>query len=707
MFRQLLMLCVVIWWPTILSAETIKVRSGEHATFSRLVIYLDPSDTPALIRTPTGLRITSGNATDRFDIAGIFDLIPRDRIADVTAPKGGTLDITLNCPCDAVTQTLSNGRFVIDIVDTPPPEAPPAPARREQPDKPQDTARLARRGLPIAGFADADDGIGAVDPPEEKDAENTPSPMTAQPLTEKTLLEQLARAASQGLVNAPSILETEEDPTPATPPSPSPEPSAQPPEPPQNHVRIQTSVDRDTDRSTGATGVSDLGPACLPAAAFAVANWGKDQGDTLDFATYRTTLLTEADALDPDTFRHFIQHQIYLTLGAEAQAHLKKYDGVLEDGADLLLMAEIMENGTATGHARMTTQLACDGPVVLWAVLSHPRLPRDRPINTAAMIYEFSALPRHLRSHLGPMLMRKFLAIGDTDTSIEINHISQRGIETTDTANALSRAQLSLKTGNSTEARNQLRDIAETDDRNAVEAILLLVDSHIETRTGIPDRTLARLGALAHEHRGSAKGDELAMAELRALIHAARFGEVREKLHELPRFPDRAEDRHIHILNAFGRALTGAGADGAFLRNIVGQPMWADADEETRIAIAGRLLDLGFASAAKDLLINQPAPPGRAARLLIAKAALAEDQAKVALGYLAGLSDDEAQELRNTAMRATNPPVAPEASPDDQPQDTSGQVAAEISLEAYETLIEDSQAERARVDLALQSAPGL
>lgn len=725
MSQRLILLSLLICWPTILAAKDIKVKAGEHEEFSRLVVYTSRSDRPALTRTAEGFRVTSGNDADRFRTNSVFDMIPRDRIADLTSRDGGGLDIIVNCPCDAVTQTLPGGQFVIDIVDAPERQE-PIPSQNGQfgLENPkldnQPSALHARRGLPIAGvIAGVSDGSEALETLKQPALEGAgdpshsgPAPVSLRPLTEKSLLEQLARAASQGLLDAPLIPDPPvSDKSESTPRETQPLAAVETPalefEPPSatDHISIQTSVDRDADRSTSISNAPDNSSVCLPAQSFTIADWGGNDQENLDFATYRDKLTTELDRLDPDIFRSFIQHQIYLTLGAEAQSYLKRYRGILTDDDDLQLMAEIVDTGSAAGHARMATQLTCDGPVALWAVLSQPRLPRDLPINTAAVISEFSILPRHLRTLLGPMAMRKFLAIGDTDTSIEINRITQRGIETSNTDNTLAEAQLSLETGQNSEARDRLTEIVETDDQNAVDAILLLIENHIATQTGIPDRTLELLTSLAHENKASAKGVDLAIAEVRGLIHSARFGDVQAKLRTFDRFPDRNNDRHLQILNEFGMALTNSAADGVFLRNIIGSSMWADADEETRISIADRLLGLGFTAATKDILTNQPTPPGREARVLIAKAVLRDGQAKVALGYLIGLNDAESQKLRETAQLATDQKAARGVPTDRLSHSFIDDPDAEISLEAYETMIQDSKTIRARIEEALQRAP--
>ncbi|MCK8465404.1 hypothetical protein MUY35_16210 [Aliiroseovarius sp. S1339] len=715
-----LLSCFICCLPAVLTAKEITVRSGEHADFSRLVVYVDQADTPIFTRTETGFRLTTGNNTDWFRTTGVFDLIPRQRITDLTSPAGGILDIGVQCNCSALTETLPGGQFVIDITDTPPPsndvnsQSEVQKADADKAPKPLLSAQSARRGLPIAADV-ASGGLTETRNQPEENYENVKSTSQASaaeshPLTEEKLLRQLARAASQGLVVAPT--------TPAPPdvdPQPNPQLAERPqqseplalPRFPNEHIRVQTSVDRDLGRSNGRQAATDTGLACFPVESFAIADWGVGADSPLDFAAHRADLVTEFDKTDPGTFEQFLRHQIYLTLGAEAQTYMNVYDGTLVDDANLRLMADIVETGASADFARMTAQLTCDGPVVLWAVLSHPRLPRNQNINRAAVISEFSVLPRHLRVHLGPMLMRKFLAIGDTETAIEINGIIQRGAQPTDTAHALSEAQLSLATGNKTQARETLAKIVDTDDHNSVEAMLLLVENQIKNRQGIPNRTLELLASLALEHKNTEKGADLAIAEGRVLIHVSRFNEARAKLGDMKNFPDRHNDGHVAILNEFGLALTKSASDGTFLRFTIGQPFWPEASEATRVSMANRLLNLGFPTGAKEILLKQPSAPGREARLLIAKAALADGDAKVALGYLAGLTSPEAQRLRTAALSATGQFAAPAPQSDEMPPSDDNDQNAETSLTAFRALIDGSRENRERIENALKKTPTL
>ncbi|WP_299843505.1 hypothetical protein [uncultured Jannaschia sp.] len=113
--------------PVCALAEPVRVRSGEHDTFSRLVF---PSGEPLewTIERPWAgeARIAFAPSPD-LDLAEIFLRIPRTRLRDVTqAPEAVILDLGCNCPVEV--SQIGSGHIVIDVVDGGPLPKRPAPA---------------------------------------------------------------------------------------------------------------------------------------------------------------------------------------------------------------------------------------------------------------------------------------------------------------------------------------------------------------------------------------------------------------------------------------------------------------------------------------------------------------------------------------------------------------------------------------------------
>ncbi|MGL5011213.1 MAG: hypothetical protein ACRC6I_15145, partial [Paracoccaceae bacterium] len=102
--------------------DTVSVESGEHADFSRLVLSLPASQDWQFGRTATGYELALALPDQRFDVSGVFDLIPKDRLTGLFVdPTSGKLQLSVACNCHAMPFSLDDRTIVIDLRDGPPP----------------------------------------------------------------------------------------------------------------------------------------------------------------------------------------------------------------------------------------------------------------------------------------------------------------------------------------------------------------------------------------------------------------------------------------------------------------------------------------------------------------------------------------------------------------------------------------------------------
>lgn len=99
------------------AAAAVPVRSGDHATFARLV-YRDPSASELRVSSVEGgiVELRLGEGAPDLDLGAIFDRIPRERITEASF-AGGVLRLTLGCVCDVRVERISSGHVVIDVED--------------------------------------------------------------------------------------------------------------------------------------------------------------------------------------------------------------------------------------------------------------------------------------------------------------------------------------------------------------------------------------------------------------------------------------------------------------------------------------------------------------------------------------------------------------------------------------------------------------
>lgn len=99
-------------------AEPVRVRTGEHPGFSRVVLPFTRPTVWTIGRTQQGYGLRLGRSDVALDLTGAFDLIPRTRIKAMSTGRGDTaLQIVTDCDCHIEAFEDRPGILVIDLLD--------------------------------------------------------------------------------------------------------------------------------------------------------------------------------------------------------------------------------------------------------------------------------------------------------------------------------------------------------------------------------------------------------------------------------------------------------------------------------------------------------------------------------------------------------------------------------------------------------------
>ena len=96
------------------AAEPVRVRSGEHPGFSRLVLDFDRVPRWSLSADGTRRSVTFAGPPVQLQIDEVYERIGRNRIRGIRAGVN-RLDLELGCDCRVMAYTLAGGRLVIDV----------------------------------------------------------------------------------------------------------------------------------------------------------------------------------------------------------------------------------------------------------------------------------------------------------------------------------------------------------------------------------------------------------------------------------------------------------------------------------------------------------------------------------------------------------------------------------------------------------------
>ncbi len=716
-------------------AEPVRVRSGEHPGFTRVVLQFARPTAWTIGRTGQGYGLRLGRSDVALDLAGAFDLIPRTRITAMSTGPGDTaLLIATDCDCHIEAFEDRPGLVVIDLLDGPPsplsrfetalngPAGPAAPTRAAaalladtepapggllalfwkrtldppaptpaplQPTQDPVEARAvespvpepARQSLRPAGALTPDlrlldqalakaalvpaalvpaapRQLDGVVPQPGTAAADVPDPTfqlhptsTRIDTARSALLQELSRAASQGLVDVVQA----EQPTLQTDP-PEPDPAAARPEPPlvaNDHVTImaETSIDRDALLEPASRSVTPDGIACIADAALALPDWGDARPATEQIAERRQALLGEFDAASAASVAAMARLYLFLGFGAEAGETLRAFPVEVPNSDLLAIMGTIIDDGTPD-PGRLAAMTDCDGTAALWAVLATPHLVPGQAVDTKSVIRNFSALPLHLRRLLGPRLSNRFLSVGDEATARTIQGAVTRAAGDPGAEARVVDARLDLSQDDKAAAKARLAHVVAEDGPASPEALILLIETQIEQGMTVDKATVDTAAAMAFEHRGTALGSQLARIEVLATAASGHFdgafATLAVQTNAGPEAMPTELDENLFAL------LAGKADDATYLRHMFGATdrlIGADLSRGLRQALAGRMVNLGFPDQARAVLAAVPSPKA-ADRLLLARIALADRDPGAALRSIEGMAAPEAELIRAEALSA-------------------------------------------------------
>lgn len=573
---RLPMLTLIAWLllPHWAEAQAVRVISGDHPTFTRLVLSFDRVPDWQLGRFADGYALRLSGRQPPYDLSDLFRRITRDRLSAAWAdPEDGTLRLRIACACHALPFELRPGVLVIDIRDGP---APPGSSFETALDgtlAPALTARPQIRPRPRDGTAPipfdwtaqlrSNPGMPASSP--------LPLPAPSQAALRDELLRGLSQGMAEGLINPV-----------ARPPDP---PASPPPQrrPLPGNLRLGDPLDMRTGLSPERQVAAD-GQSCLAESRIDLAAWAGDGPAAAQLSTTLSRLVGEFDRPDPIEVQNAVRLHLHFGFGAEARAFLSAFP-VSSPDAQLWASLGRLVDGEPDPDGPFRGMEGCDGAAALWALLADPSLP-PRLSRAPAVLRSFSALPAGLRRHLGPDLAERFLAAGDSATARALQDSFLRIPGPADLRATITEARVAAALGAEPAALDLLAEPATSSGPDQPLALVALVDLHAAEGKPLDPSVESALAAFVPEFAGSAEEPALRRAHLLSLALTDRFDQA---FSALPQAPQAAPDLW---------RLLAAGPDSAILLHAIGADPTANSPA-IRERIANRLLDLGFPEEAR------------------------------------------------------------------------------------------------------------
>lgn len=596
------------------TADTITVKSGEHADFTRLVFYL-PAETEWTLGEGDGdysLRITDESAF--FDLDGIFDFIPRSRILEVTS-KENRVDIETGCDCHARAFDYRDDIVVVDIVDGPS----TGEAGKDVPEG-HEKFNWSNREVPFPIFALSLEGGSAA-------------PRRSNPGSDAGLQHVgalLGRQVSEAIVNgwavtAPNILAQRH--------------LAMPP-------RLLTEapgIELETPIAAGPFDgeLRNRRATCLPASFSDVGAWASGKSVMDAISSGRRAISQQAAITDPDAVLQLVRAYTHAGFGAEADSLVGAFQLTSRAASTAAAIARTIDWPMSGLEAELATQIHCDTAAALWGLLALSEtsgIPKNANLDAAQRT--LSALPVHLRRHIGPVLVQRFAAAGEREraaaAALTVSRTGQPTAIPTDTL-PNTPGQAPLKRG------------AKHVPRADIAALISELETLASLGADVALPVRERVEATLHEIKGVPGAAELLRSYSKALTASGDAAAAVATLERLQKSAFFVEfDPEASLVSVLDAATVTAG-NGEFLETldaIYAGPLRLHAPAAVTDNVTQRVLDLGYPGLVSRLGLAPLLQAGDLRREYLARLALSEGAAEEALARLKGSTSTRAASLR-------------------------------------------------------------
>ena len=669
-FAFLVLLCI----PSLGFAQRVIVRSGEHADFSRLAFEFSGQVDWEMGRVEHGYEIRLDGVSVEIDISEAFHRISRDRIKNLSiSDDNKRITLDLGCECHADAFEFRPGLLVVDVKDG----RPLASSRfekvfvsdelttdqhtsvqipKESQPKPTESTPDRRvvalpMRLPMA-HAPANPQVGLFD---VNSKEGIRRPTKQVSVMQSEILQQIGRAASQGLLDANISDAARAEPSDhgvdetivQTRPAAIAEPNI--------NIHIESSIDREFERFLRQNMLTDNGEKCLPGALFNVSEWGGEQSVFAGISEQRRKISGEFDKVDPLAVRGLVRAYIYVGFGTEALSVLSSFDVVLEDENTLMAMAEIVDGKTSNHYVELSKQLGCDSASALWAALSAPSLSKQNQINTVSILNTFSGLPVHLRRLLGPGLAQKFVKSGDIETARALRNAIARAPGEAGAEFHLLDAQLDIERGMKESAEQKLEEIIVGDHGAAPRALIELLEIRLHEGEDIDPQILTTAESYIFEQQDTKVAADLKLLIALSLGQAGNFLEALDVLYELESYEKLDKEQKAKTWDKVVEKLALKAPEAMLLQFVFSAQdglAHQDISRQTRRKLASRLLKEGWPEKA-EIILAAPMSPTSDDRIILARAGVLKGQTEYVLKILENVAGDEAATVRALAYEGS------------------------------------------------------
>lgn len=642
------------WVPTELIAQAIVVRSGEHENFTRLVMQLPSGVTWQIDTSGNRSTLVLENHDQGFDLSNAFAIIPRLRLQALVA-RQSELELQMGCSCSVEGFTEQNGYLVIDV-SGPPEESVSEP--------PTTTAEIPPSPFSFGDLLwqseETSPQLAPTDVPDP-DNTNTTEEVRMEPAnqelareTQRRLVQAYARAISIGLVDP--VVET----LPVAPREPQKEPAAEIFDSSETEItvvnslgdNIRVTTSKDVLNTSSPDHIGLLGGTCPDPARIDIANWATDETFSVQIGRTNQHLHDDIGRLQEDEILRRTRLYLHFGFGAEAYQTLFTIPQLATRYPELIDLSQVMEHGFMPNPRQLHLYADCNSDYALWGILSAEQLPDEQAVDINAALRGLEKLPGHLKTFLGQELSARLAQRGDLENAMIAKRSFERVPETNGQTPRLVDAQIADLQNEPEAAREILAEIVAIDASESPEAVMQLVENHIQSGKPVPADVALLAETYVIELRNTPYETPMYRAHVMASAASGQFSKAFDMLIDPPL--NITKVLRAELANFLASELANAAEDIDFLERFYASiPRIEESlNAPARIALARRLVELGFYESALDLSANPvDLTDSKDARLLAAELYLYQARYAEGLAMIGQNDSPEALALRARAEK--------------------------------------------------------
>jgi len=666
-FRAVLILFLAVAMPV---SAAVKVTSGEHATFSRLVFPATDDITYKVISGPKEITVILEGLAQEFDLSEVFDRIPKTRLLAIEQSQNANtakLSLSLGCECLGLAYRL-NQYLVIDVIgeeDTrfavldntqeslssqdsmSASTTAPAPRKRSEVNDNRPKPRVLRPPEVV----DLDPRSNLLAPIEGDITEPKMEFSDAAEKARASLIRQLKAAAEEGLIELPQGLPATE--------------LAQSNNAPDGEMTDQDGVKAliaqvDALESIRIRPVDEVPDAeittedvvlpkrvCIPENRLDPENWADDRDFNAQLANLHELLLGEFDQPGEKALGDLIKFYLHYGFGVEAKQLLKTYPTAFPD-RQILEQISLIINGEKSNAPDFFGTPDCDGRAGLWRALNGQGDAILGAQEEETILAAYGELPTLMRDQLAKRFISGLIENDRIELAEKLLDINNRSPNIKESEIKLLKAKLLIKEERRSDADEILTALVAQNEPNYQEALIELGSGFIQRGARLPPGFSQDLENASLENRDTAIGRDLFKTLVLANISGGdpifafavleRDGEeILGSNEELPEL----------VSQAVQTLLTSPAKPADVARIAISSAGLIDSpavSAELKSGLAARLVEDGLSNLALNLLDG--IPRSDTSRLTASRALIATGLAEEALQELGILDTPEARIMR-------------------------------------------------------------